>query len=280
MRNRPHGISRVRVIVTRPAQESVQWVQALALAGFDALALALIEVAAAPDVHPVAAAWERINAYDAVMFVSGNAAAHFFALKPAGARVFIASDAIKTRVFATGPGTVAALLTAGVARACIDAPHAQAGQFDSEALWAVVHHRVKAGYRVLIVRGVDTQRTHARTGPDAQAGVGRDWFASQVLAAGGTVDFVVAYQRQAPVWDVAEKGLAQRSASDGSVWIFTSSQAIENLVAACPDQSWQQAMAVATHPRIAQTAREAGFGVVSESRPTLAALTASIESMQ
>ncbi|MGE3348297.1 MAG: uroporphyrinogen-III synthase, partial [Ramlibacter sp.] len=39
-----------------------------------------------------------------------------------------------------------------------------------------------------------------------------------------------------------------------------------------------RARAVATHPRIAQAAREAGFGVVCESRPALADVVASIES--
>jgi hypothetical protein len=82
-----------------------------------------------------------------------NAVSHFFALKPAFAHVFRAQAAIKTRAFVTGPGSLAALHQAGVDAAWMDAPDTQAGQFDSEALWAVVAHRVVPGYRVLIVRG-------------------------------------------------------------------------------------------------------------------------------
>jgi uroporphyrinogen-III synthase len=62
------------------------------------------------------------------------------------------------------------------------------------------------------------------------------------------------------------------------VWLFSSSEAVANLRALLPDQSWQQARAVATHPRIAQAARDAGFAVVCESRPALADVVASIES--
>jgi uroporphyrinogen-III synthase len=44
-------------------------------------------------------------------------------------------------------------------------------------------------------------------------------------------------------------------------------------------QSWHRARAVATHPRIAQAARAAGFSQVCEARPEMAALVASIESL-
>ena len=77
----------------------------------------------------------------------------------------------------------------------------------------------------------------------------------------------------------AERDAATQAATDGSVWLFSSSEAIGNLVAACPGQDWGRAKAVVTHARIAQAAREAGFPVVCESRPTLAALMASIESL-
>ncbi len=266
----------MRVIVTRPVQDSAKWVDALAQAGFDTQALPLIAVGPAPDSEAVRAAWARIASFDAVMFVSGNAVAHFFALKPASALVFAGQAAIKTRAFVPGLGSLDALRQVGVNAACIDAPDAQAGQFDSEALWAVVAHRVVPGYRVLIVRGTGD----ARMAPDVGSGVGRNWFAKQVESVGGSVEFVVAYQRCVPHWSEAEVALARTAASDGSVWLFSSSEAVANLVAAFPDAPWHQARAVATHVRIAQAARAAGFAVVCESRPTLDALVFSIESLQ
>ena len=70
-----------------------------------------------------------------------------------------------------------------------------------------------------------------------------------------------------------------QAASDGSLWLFSSAQALANLVVRMPGQDWGRARAVATHPRIAQAARDAGFSVVSESRPDMDDLVASIESL-
>lgn len=266
----------MRVIVTRPAQECGKWVEALTQAGFDAQALPLIAVGPPPDPAPVIAAWQRVADFDAVMFVSGNAVTQFFALKPPLAPVFVAQAAIKTRAFVTGPGSLSALQAAGVAPACIDAPDTEAGQFDSEALWAVVAHRVVPGYRVLIVRGMGD----ASMAPDVGDGVGRNWFADQVRAAGGKVEFVVAYQRCQPEWSEQTLALARQAAQDGSVWLFSSSEAIGNLLHAVPGAVWRKGRAVATHVRIAQAARTAGFAVVCESRPTLVDLVASIESLE
>jgi uroporphyrinogen-III synthase len=175
------------------------------------------------------------------------------------------------------------LLRAGVAPAVLDAPPADAAQFDSEALWARVSHQVQAGSRVLIVRGRDAVALDATgaadtVAPDA-AGVGRDWLAQRIQQAGARVEWVVAYQRTAPVWLAPERALAQQAASDGSVWLFSSTQAVTHLLALLPGQVWTAARAVATHARIAQALRNAGFGRVAESRPTLRDVMASIESM-
>ena len=257
----------MRVIVTRPKNEARQWVATLTDAGYDAQALPLIGVLPAPDPSAVVAAWQRLNTFDAIMFVSGNAVDHFFALKPALALEFTAQDATKIRAFVTGPGSFSALKRAQVEPERIDMPDREAGQFDSEALWQVVAKQVRPGCRVLIVRGISS------------AGAGRDWFAEQVRSAGGVVEFVVSYQRRQPQLLAEEREMACKAATDGSVWLFSSSEAIANLLAECPDQNWAQAKAVVTHSRIAQAAREAGFCVVCESRPMLADLMASIESL-
>jgi uroporphyrinogen-III synthase len=223
-----------------------------------------------------------MDSYTGVMFVSGNAVEYFYLLKPAIAPVSIARAAIKKeaetgilpRFLATGPGTVAALLRAGAPATSIDAPAREAGQFDSEALWHVVGASVKAGQRFLIVRGQDGSEAQA------SAGAGRDWFASQLKAAGAQVDLVTAYQRCLPPWRDAERRVAENAAGDGAVWLFSSSQAVSNLRTLLPNQSWVHARAVATHARIATAAKQAGFGVVCESRPTLPDVVASIESMQ
>lgn len=264
----------MRVIITRPQTEAAPWLKALDAAGYSSWSLPLIDIRAAANAAAVQSAWERIATWDAVMFVSRNAVHYFFERNTHKAHVFKASSAIKIRAFVTGPGSYSALQRVGAEPAWVDAPDFHAGQFDSEALWAVVRARVVPGYRVLIVRGVTVDEGAS------DEGSGRDWFARRVLEAGGTVDFVVSYERQQPQWDAATVARARDAAVDGSVWVFSSSEAIRNLQQCCPDQSWAQAQAVVTHPRIGEAAREAGFGRVRESKPLLPALMASIESLQ
>ncbi len=263
-----------RVIVTRPENEAHKWAQTLGKAGLQVDVLPMILVQGMDDPRPVVAAWQRLADFDAVMFVSGNAVSHFFESKPTAAPVFCAQAAIKTRAYVTGPGSLSAVLKCGAEREFVDAPAEEAAQFDSEALWAVMREQVVPGFRVLIVRGMSAQA------PDASDGVGRDWFAKQVQAAGGTVEFVVTYQRRAPVLQALDAQRLHQAASDGSIWVFSSSEAVANLCALAEGQSWQSSRAVVTHPRIGRAVRDAGFGEVREARPTLASVLASIESMQ
>jgi uroporphyrinogen-III synthase len=264
----------MRVIVTRPLREAQGWVREFSALGLNAVALPLIEIRPANDLAPLHKAWQKLADYVGVMFVSANAVDGFFASRPASALSFGSSGAIKTRAWATGPGTTAALERAGVAAQCIDAPAADAAQFDSEALWQRVGASVQPGQRVLIVRGSDGQNE------SAVQGVGRDWFAKRVGDAGAAVEFVVSYQRARPQLDAAQLQLAREAAVDGSVWLFSSSEALSYLRMSLPGQDWHAARAVATHARIAAAARQAGFGTVLESRPALADIRASIESMK
>ncbi len=259
----------MRLVVTRPEQDAAPWVQGLCERGHEATALPLIAIAPAPDPEPLRLAWQQLDQYQALMFVSGNAVAQFCAAQTPPSLASWSQRAPNTRAWATGPGTRKALLKTGVAASQIDAPGV--GQFDSEALWHRVKNQVQVGETVLIVRGSDAR---AAAGP----GVGRDWLAQTLQDAGVPVEFVVAYERRLPSCSPAQHEQLCRAASDGSVWLFSSSEAITNLQLLAPGQSWQQARAVATHPRIAQAARAAGFGVVWESRASLDEVLASIES--
>ena len=267
-----------RAIVTRPAKEAQLWVADLRALGVDAVALPLITIGPVSDPAALADAWRTLTQYDAVMFVSGNAVAQFFAQRPAGVANRFADPSSALRAWVTGPASQSALQACGVVPAAIDAPAMDGAQFDSEALWRTVRPRVVPGYRVLIVRGNAPGATGAASADPASQGVGRDWFAQQVLSAGGMVDYVVAYERRAPVWDAAHLALIAQAASDRSVWIFSSAEAVGYLLASAPQQDWARARAVATHARIAQAVRQAGFGTVWESRPLLAEVVASIES--
>lgn len=283
-----------RVIVTRPAHDADVWVARLLQRGIPAQALPLIEIAAVSHPADIAAlqqAWNTLNDYAACMFVSGNAAEHFLgpfqgsklALDPsiharAATNNIAKNIPAQLRFMAPGPGTVAALLAAGVPASQIDAPPPDAAQFDSESLWQVVGRRDWRGARVLIVRGKGDAS-------EGSAGTGRDWLAQQWRAAGSTVDVVSSYERCAPQLTSEQMDLAKAASQDGSVWLFSSSEAVANLTqqAGLKGVNWQSARAIATHPRIQAAVLQAGWGVVQPSRPALpdiAQALASIESKQ
>jgi uroporphyrinogen-III synthase len=297
-----------RLIVTRPARDAQRWVLALAGQGVPAEALPLIEIAPMADAGALERLHGSLGRFAALMFVSANAVDHFFASKTALAQSVTAPPAIENiangrgcgtghdtdtqagaggiaqrfpalRFMAPGPGTAAALRLAGVPQAQIDAPAADAEQFDSEALWEVVGARHWQGQAVLVVRG---QGGNAAKDDDdkVQATPGRDWLARQWEAAGATVEFASVYRRRPPVLTAEQQALAQAASRDGSVWLFSSSEAVTHLARLAP-ADWSQARGIATHPRIAETAGAAGWGTVVTSRPELediSAAWASIES--
>jgi uroporphyrinogen-III synthase len=272
-----------RLIVTRPAQEAASWVAALQAAGWPAQALPLIEVGEPQDPgtrnalnHWRAHAWQM----DALMFVSAAAVQHFFA----GVQPCAAALTSSTRCWAPGPGTARALAQAlqrlGLDDRRIDAPPADAAQFDSEALWPVVQPQLRPGQQLLVIRGLSTEGSSASEAPadSALPGHGRDWLIRQCEAAGMRAQACVAYERRAPAWDAAARAQLAAGTAAGSVWLFSSSEALDHLKACAPQADWSQAGAITTHPRIAQRAREAGFGTVLQTRPALPDVLRTLES--
>lgn len=215
--------------------------------------------------------WQRA---DALMFVSGAAVSHFFAEDMAPP-----TSPITTRFWAPGPGTARLLAQAltrlGVAVDRIDSPPEGAAQFDSEHLWPVVAPQVRAGSRILIVRGLSVDAPPAA---GSVAGNGRDWLIGQCEAAGARVEGCVAYERRPPVLSVGDAQRMLEATKAGSVWLFSSSEALTALRVLQPQAHWGAATALATHPRIAQAARETGFGRVIESRPSLNDVLRALES--
>ena len=257
------------LLVTRPAREAAAWVQQLQALGLAAQALPLIDIQPLNTSAALAASQARLAAggYDAVMFVSSQAAQHFL---PA-----IAHWPPHCRAWCPGPGTAHTLLALGVPAAQLDQPAAQAPQLDSEALWAVVGHQPQPGHNTLVVRGQDGLVPHA----DPQ-GQGRAWLAQQLRAAGGQVDFIAAYARCTPHWSPQQQATALASAQGSHLWLFSSSQALDNLRQLLPAQCWQQARAIATHPRIAAAAQAAGFGVVRLSQPSVQSVAQAVASIE
>lgn len=252
----------MRVLVTRPADDAQRWTQALRERGIQAESLPLIEIAPLADPSALTAVWQQLPPHAAVMFVSANAVQHFMAARPTG-------QTLQAQAWSTGPGTQAALLAAGWPAHLVRSPALDAQAFDSEALWVLVQNEVQgwAGRSVLIVRGADAQGQLA----------GRDWLAQQLQAAGMQVHQCVAYQRRAPVLDATQRVRAQAALHDGSWWLFSSSEAAQNLATCLPGEIGPLARALATHPRIAGRLRQQGWGRVEQVPATLDGQVASIE---
>jgi uroporphyrinogen-III synthase len=264
----------LRVIVTRPADQARQWVDALTAQGWQAQSFPLIEIADALDDAQRQALHVRAAQMDVCMWVSSNAVSYFYQQKRPLAQENSAQAAINIivkmqhiRHWATGPGTLAALQQHGVPLAQIDAPDMQAAQWDSQALWQCVAAQIQPGIHVLILRGEDVGTPSAS----------RDWLAEQVRAAGGEAEFAAVYQRRAPQFSAAQIAWAHKAARDGSVWVFSSSQAVTHLPVI--DGGWSQARCIVTHERIAQAARAKDFAVVCTSRPDINDVVQSLKSL-
>lgn len=267
-----------RVIVTRPQPQASQWVSQLKGHGIDAYALPLIATRAHVDDAKLQAAWAQSQSALAVMFVSAAAVdAMAEAIGPSAVAAHASALGSVPRLWCTGLGTRARLLEVGFAADGIDAPDAQALQFDSEALWLRVGHQVRAGDRVMIVRGDDRDLAPEQSTDDP--GRGRDWLAAQVRAAGAQVDVIVSYERLLPLWSEQEVAVAQTAARDGAVWLLSSSRALEHLKQLLPAQSWSLARGLCTHPRIALAAQHLGFSELRVTKPGLSEVLASIKLM-
>lgn len=263
----------MRVLVTRPRAQAREWVERLAEQGIDATALPLISIEPPADMRAVQAAWRSLGSRALLVFVSPNAAAQFFAHRPTGC-----DWPAGLRAAAPGPGSSAALREAGVPAQAIVEPAVEGGRFDSEALWAVLQGQGPwRGASVLIVRGSVDGEPH---------GSGREWLSQTLTAAGARVEFVAAYRRGAPRLDPAEQAAWAHALAVPAehLWLFSSSEAIGQLerlaTDRAADRSWAAALALATHPRIAERARAAGFARVLQAAPTLAAIVAAIEAAQ
>ena len=90
------------------------------------------------------------------------------------------------------------------------------------------------------------------------------------------------YGRQSPQLSALQIGVVHAARRDGSVWLFSSSEALTNLMQqpALARVDWHQAQAIATHPRIVQAVRSAGWGVVQESRPLLTDIVQALRSIE
>ena len=242
-------------IVTRGEPQAGEWVSKLRAQGLPAEALPLLAITPAPDPAAVRLALSALQPGDLAMFVSPNAAAACFEALGAG---WVWPQGVWAA--GTGPGTAAVLRRHGVPEDRLVTPAADAAQLDSEALWQQLRRLDWAGRQACIVRGDG----------------GRDWLAATLQQAGARVGFVQAYGRTLPQWSAAQRHLLERGVADPAHarWLLSSSEALDHLAVLAPGVDWSAAQALASHPRIAERARQAGFGRVLQIQPSVAAVLA------
>ena len=118
-----------RALITRPEPEANRWVQALASRGVPAHVLPLIAIQPVPDAAALIDTFARLGNYSALMFVSGNAARHFFMAFKRFAPKLLESGLLEMAAWSPGPGTSAVLRECGWPTALIVQPAADANRY-------------------------------------------------------------------------------------------------------------------------------------------------------
>lgn len=224
--------------------------------------LPAFEFGPAPDPAAASAALAQLASFDLAIFVSPQAVRATAALLggawPAG-----------TATAAVGAGTRAAVRDAIPAAAAARLLAPPAGEHDggsgSESLWPVLQAMQPRPRRVLVLR--------------AQGG--REWLAERLQAAGATVVPLAVYSRL-PFAPPAElRAQLAAAARDGIASLISSSDAVDalqSMLAGAPSvlEALRAGPALATHPRIAERLRAAGFGNVAVCAPDAAAIRAAL----
>jgi uroporphyrinogen-III synthase len=227
----------VEILVTRPAEQSVQLARLIRDAGGEAVLFPALEIEPLAETA-IAPALDNLPQFDLVVFVSSNAArvGMPYILRKGGLPA-------RAKVAAVGPGTAAELKKSGVRN--IISPRAG---FDSEALIGELSTMPLGGTRILIVRGRG----------------GREFLGETLGSRGAAVDYLECYRRVKPDRDMRE--LLSRPGRDGvKACVATSANIVENLfeMAGAAGRAWLCSMLfIVPHPRVAATAFTRGVRTV------------------
>lgn len=191
------------VLVTRPAHQAENLATLLAGQGMVAVLFPTLAIAGLADLKPVVRAFENMDNYQWLIFISANAVN--FALQANGGKI---PHSNRVHFAAVGQATAHSLKVAGLP---VDVVPEQG--FNSEALLAMPQMQDLSGQQVLIVRGVG----------------GREELANTLRSRGAQVDYLEVYQRVVPTIDKAPIiELLMQNKLD--VVTVTSAEALQNLL--------------------------------------------------
>lgn len=239
-----------RIVVTRPAGQNEHLARLIRAEGGEPIAFPALDIAAPADPRALAAAADRLGAYDLAVFVSPTAVEQ--AMRVIGARW-----PAGLRAAAVGPGSEQALRRHGVSEVIVPA-----GQFDSEGLLERPELADLAGRRIVVFRGDG----------------GRETLGDTLRRRGATVDYVECYRRIRPgadptpllrAWERGEIDAVTISSSEGLERLF-------DLVGESGRPHLRATPLFAPHPRIAARARALGCEQVVATGPGDAGLVAAL----
>ena len=217
-----HGL---KVLVTRPEEQAAPLLHAISAHGGEPKPFPLLEIKPS-DSMP--AAFERLDQFQLVIFVSRNAVKHAWAYLGSGFPTHI-------KVAAIGQGTADELMN--------NAQHVDylpADSYDSEGLLALDALQSIQDLQILIVRGQS----------------GREHLAKVLQQRGAKVEYAEVYQR------LKTERVLTNADSDVDAIVVSSSEAFQHL-ATCAERDQQDWVfdkpIVVIHPRIAVHASELGF---------------------
>ncbi len=232
-----------RIVVTRPAGQNESLAALIRAEGGEPIVFPALEILEPADARPLAAAADRLDAFDLAVFVSPSA-------------VHKAMPVIRARrawpaglkAATVGRGSEQALRRYGVTEVIVPAD-----RFDSEALLERPELADVAGRRIVVFRGDG----------------GRELLGDALRSRGATVDYVECYRRGRPNADVS---LLARAWERGEVDAVTiSSRAglrnLFDLLGEGGRERLQRTALFAPHPRIADSARALGCRRVIETAP-------------
>jgi uroporphyrinogen-III synthase len=250
----------VTLIVTRPGAAGRRLAEDLCSDGQPALWLPAFEFGGAPDEAAARRTLADLARFDLAIFVSPQSAR-------ATAELLATPWLPATAIAAVGAGTRAAVLAsiAGAAAATLITPASDDGGSGSEALWPMLRALPVPPCRVLLLR----------------AQCGRDWLGERLQESGAEVVPLAVYSRQAYAPPEALRAQLTEAARGAMASLFTSSDAIDALDAMLGSQPavlrrLRAGLALASHPRIVDRLRAAGFARIAECRADVAAVRAAL----
>jgi len=223
-----------RIVVTRPKGQAESLLAVIRREGGEALEIPALEIRDLADLAPFHSVVERLDAFDAAIFVSRNAVRRTFALM--GARPWPA----RLRVAAVGSGSREELELHGITGAI-----APSGQSDSEALLAMPEFSAVAGKRIAIFRGEG----------------GRTLLGDTLTARGALVEQAACYQRAKPAQSAALLAAAWERGKVDAV-LVSSAEGLANLVDMLGEEAPRRLGDIALfvpHPRVAVEAVRKGL---------------------